>query len=314
MSAADTERDIQPFTLGSTPQRLRSARGRRDLIAGLLFILPAGIGFGVFYVYPTVRGIYYSFTTYSLLSPPKWTGLHNYDRLIRDDVLWRSVVVTVEFVFVTVVLQTLISMVVALLMHRLTRSLVVRGVVLFPFLISGVGVALAWFWMADFQIGIINEGLRGLGLPAVAFFGDTHTALLSVAFVSVWRGMGYTALLIFAGLLTIPSQVFEAAALVGATGMKMLRRITFPLLRPVLAMVLVLTVIGSFQVYDIVAVTTKGGPIDATRVLSYYIYQLAFTQSDFGYASAISVVLFLVLAVVSFAQLRLMRADQSDLA
>ncbi|MFJ4828896.1 carbohydrate ABC transporter permease [Streptomyces sp. NPDC088747] len=287
---------------------------RKESLQGLLFVLPACIGFAVFYLWPTVRGIYYSFTEYSVLSPPTWVGLENYTHMVHDDVFWKSLVVTVEFVVLTVVLQTVVSMGIAMLMHRLTNSLLIRGVILFPFLISGVVVALAWFWIADYQIGIANELLRHLGANGTPFFGDTGTALLTVAFVSVWRGMGYTALLLFAGLLTIPPQVYEASALDGASGLRTFRSITLPLLRPVVAMVLVLTVIGSFQVFDIIAVTTKGGPVDATRVISYYIYQLAFTQSQFGYASAISVVLFVVLAIVSFVQLRLMRANQSDLA
>lgn len=277
-------------------------------------MLPACVGFAAFYLWPTIRGIYFSFTQYSVLSPPTWIGLKNYTQMIHDDVFWKSVVVTVEFVVITVVVQTVVSMVIAMLMHRVARSVLVRGVILFPFLISGVVVALAWFWMGDYQIGIINEAIRGLGFAGVPFFGQSSTALLTVAFVSVWRGMGYTALLLFAGLLTIPPQVYEASALDGASGLRAFRSITVPLLRPVLAMVLVLSVIGSFQVFDIVAVTTKGGPVDATRVLSYYIYQLAFTESDFGYASAISVVLFVVLALISFIQLRLMRANRSDLA
>jgi multiple sugar transport system permease protein len=304
------------------PPRGRAARAaggrprgaRRETLAGLLFVLPACVGFAAFYLWPTIRGIYYSFTEYSVLTPPSWIGADNYTRMFHDDVFWKSVVVTVEFVGITVIAQTAISMGIAMLMHRVTSSLVVRGVILFPFLISGVVVALAWFWMADYQIGIINEFIRDLGGDGVPFFGQTGTALLTVAFVSVWRGMGYTALLLFAGLLTIPPQVYEASSLDGASPLRTFRSITLPLLRPVLAMVLVLTVIGSFQVFDIIAVTTKGGPVDATRVLSYYIYQLAFTQSEFGYASAISVVLFVVLAIISFVQLRLMRANQSDLA
>jgi multiple sugar transport system permease protein len=126
--------------------------------------------------------------------------------------------------------------------------------------------------------------------------------------------MGYTALLVFAGLQTIPSYVYEAAEVDGSTEWKTFWRITLPLLRPVLVMVLVVTMIGSFQIFDTVAVTTQGGPINATRVIYYYIYERAFTRFDFGYASAMALVLFAILAVVSLLQLRLLRAKESDLA
>ena len=126
--------------------------------------------------------------------------------------------------------------------------------------------------------------------------------------------MGYTALLVFAGLQTIPKYVYEAAEVDGSTEWKTFWRITLPLLRPVLVMVLVVTMIGSFQIFDTVAVTTQGGPINATRVIYYYIYERAFTRFDFGYASAMAMVLFAILAVVSLLQLRLLRAKESDLA
>jgi multiple sugar transport system permease protein len=126
--------------------------------------------------------------------------------------------------------------------------------------------------------------------------------------------MGYTALLVFAGLQTIPAYVYEAAEVDGSTEWKTFWRITLPLLRPVLVMVLVVTMIGSFQIFDTVAVTTQGGPINATRVIYYYIYERAFTRFDFGYASAMALVLFAILALVSLLQLRLLRAKESDLA
>jgi multiple sugar transport system permease protein len=121
-------------------------------------------------------------------------------------------------------------------------------------------------------------------------------------------------LLVFAGLQTIPAYLYEAASVDGSTEWKSFWRITMPLLRPILALVMVITVTGSFQVFDTVAVTTRGGPVNATRVLQYYIYQKGFAQGQFGYASAISVALFLILAIVAVVQLRVLRAGESDLA
>jgi multiple sugar transport system permease protein len=186
-------------------------------------------------------------------------------------------------------------------------------VLLFPYLIANVVVALLWFWLFDYQIGIVNAALDALGISKQAFFGNEHLAIPTIAFVNTWRHMGYTALLIFAGLQAIPRSVYEAGSLDGASESKMFWHITMPLLRPILVLVLVITVTGSFQVFDTVAVTSRGGPGNASRVIQLYIYEQAFNRQHFGYASAISVVLFVLLLVVAVAQLKLLRGDKSDL-
>jgi multiple sugar transport system permease protein len=234
--------------------------------------------------------------------------------MLHDSFFWNALVVTVEYVVINIGLQTVLAVGIAMLMYRLTQSITVRAIVLAPYLVANVVVALVWYWMLDFQIGIVNEGLSWIGIDPIAFFGDSHWAIPTVAGINVWRHMGYTALLVFAGLQTIPKYVYEAAEVDGSTEMQTFWRITLPLLRPVLVMVLVVTMIGSFQIFDTVAVTTQGGPINATRVLYYYIYERAFTRFDFGYASAMAMVLFAILAVVSLLQLRLLRAKESDLS
>jgi multiple sugar transport system permease protein len=280
----------------------------------MIFLGPAAVGFVVFYIWPTLRGAYLSFTEYSLLSAPKFNGLDNYQRMLHDSFFWNALGVTVEYVVINIGLQTVLAIGIAMLMYRLTKSITVRAVVLLPYLVANVVVALVWYWMLDYQVGIVNQALSWIGIDPVAFFGDSHWAIPTVALINVWRHMGYTALLVFAGLQTIPAYVYEAAEVDGAGELKTFWRITLPLLRPVLAMVLVVTMIGSFQIFDTVAVTTQGGPINATRVIYYYIYERAFTRFDFGYASAMALVLFAILAVVSLVQLRLLRAKESDLA
>jgi multiple sugar transport system permease protein len=287
--------------------------GRRETGVALLFLSPALLGFLVFFLWPTLRGFYLSLTEYSLLQPPEFIGLDNYQELVKDPQFWNSLKVTLEYVFINIGLQTTLALGLAVLLHRLTASTLLRGVVLLPYLIANVVVALLWYWMADYNLGVLNQVLGWLNIGPIAFFGDSNLAIPTIAFVNVWRHLGYTALLIFAGLQTIPKDVYEAASMDGATEWQTFRRITMPLLRPVLFLVLMLTVIGSWQIFDTVAVTTRGGPVNATRVIQYYIYDRAFTRYDFGYASAVSVVLFFILAGVAFAQFRLMRADESDL-
>ncbi|MGW7680263.1 carbohydrate ABC transporter permease [Kribbella sp. NPDC054772] len=292
--------------------------GRRrslgDLKVAMIFLAPATLGFVVFYIWPTLRGAYLSFTEYSLLSAPKFNGLANYERMVHDSFFWNALGVTVEYVVLNIGLQTVLAVGIAMLMYRLTKSITVRAIILAPYLVANVVVALVWYWMLDVQVGVVNTFLGWVGIDPIAFFGDSHWAIPTVAGINVWRHMGYTALLVFAGLQTIPSYVYEAAEVDGSTEWKTFWRITLPLLRPVLVMVLVVTMIGSFQIFDTVAVTTQGGPINATRVIYYYIYERAFTRFDFGYASAMALVLFAILAVVSLLQLRLLRAKESDLA
>ncbi|HEY0473743.1 MAG TPA: sugar ABC transporter permease [Kribbella sp.] len=299
-------------TTSAPPSRRRRSLG--DLKVAMIFLAPATVGFVVFYIWPTLRGAYLSFTQYSLLSAPHFNGLQNYQRMVQDSFFWNALVVTVEYVVINIGLQTVLAVGIAMLMYRLTQSITVRAVVLLPYLVANVVVALVWYWMLDFQVGIVNQLLTWIGINPIAFFGDSHWAIPTVALINVWRHMGYTALLVFAGLQTIPKYVYEAAEVDGSTEMKTFWRITLPLLRPVLVMVLVVTMIGSFQIFDTVAVTTQGGPINATRVIYYYIYERAFTRFDFGYASAMALVLFAILAVVSLLQLRLLRARESDLA
>ena len=135
----------------------------------------------------------------------------------------------------------------------------------------------------------------------------------SIALINIWEYVGYTALLLFAGLQSIPGSVYEAAGMDGASESQMFWLVTVPLLRPVLVFVAVTSVIGSFQIFDTIAITTKGGPVNATNVLNYYIYNQAFTRFNMGYATAISMVLFLILIFISMAQMRIMRAGESDM-
>ncbi len=297
--------------VASRKKQRRVVNSRQTRYA-LIFLIPAGIGLFFFYLLPALRGFYFSFTDYAVLTPEKWTGLANYRRLIHDPLFWNAVKVTVYYVVLNIGFQTIIAIVLAVLLQRLTNSTLIRGMALLPYFIANVVVALVWYFMMDYQIGIVNEIFTWVGLDRVAFFGESAWAIPTVAFINVWRHMGYTALLVFAGLQTINRTVYEAADIDGAGEGRKFFSITLPLLRPVLAMVLVVTLTGSFQIFDTVAITTKGGPINATRVIYYYIWDLAFGQLDFGYASAIAMVLFVLLFGISLIQLRLMRAGESD--
>lgn len=289
--------------------------GRRKDDTGLavLFILPALIGFLAFLVWPTLRGIYLSFTTFNLLTPPRWVGLDNYVRMVNDPIFWNAMKVTLYYVVVNIFFQTVLALVIAVMMQRLTKKTWLRAIVLTPYLVSNVVAAMIFLWILDFQLGIGNHLLTLVGLDRIPFLTSDTWVIPTIAGINVWRHVGYTALLIFAGLQTIPETVYEAGRVDGASENRMFFSITLPLLRPILALVLIITIVGSFQVFDTVAIATAGGPVNASRVLQFYIYDLAFGRFQFGYASALSVALLVVLVVISFVQYKVSNADSTDL-
>lgn len=285
----------------------------RENIAGWLFVLPALLGFAIFYVYPAIRAIAISFTDWNLLRAPRFIGVTNYVKLFNDDKFWQALRATAIYVVVNVPIQVIIGVGIAVLLDRLTKSVFTRAVVILPFLISNVTAAMVFLWLLDPILGIVNSGIEALGFPAVPFFTSPDFAIYSIVLVNVWRYSGFTALLFYAGLQAIPRSLYEAARIDGAGENTSFWKITLPLLRPVMVFVLVTNIVGSFQIFDTVAVATKGGPANSTNVLLYYIYNNAFSFSRMGYASAMSVVLFIGLVVFTLIQLRVMRGSTSDL-
>ncbi len=296
-----------------SPPALRRPRLGAEAWTGWLMVLPALLGFVVFFAWPALRALEISFTEWNLLRPPRDVGWANYARLWDDAAFWRGLELAGWYALMNIPLQTALGLGLAVAMDRLTRSLFVKSVVLLPYLLSNVLVALVWLWMLDPVLGAVNHVLAALGGERQAFFGSPDQALASVAAVNIWRHMGLVALLFLAGLQNIPRSLYEAAALEGAGEWQTFRRVTLPLLRPVLVFVLVTSVTGSFQVFDTVVVTTKGGPEDATKLIVPYIVQNAFGYLKMGYASAMSMVLCAVMVAYTVMQMRVMRANESDL-
>ncbi|MEV6862428.1 sugar ABC transporter permease [Streptosporangium subroseum] len=298
-------------TAETPARRVRKPRG--DAPVAWLFLLPALIGFVAFYLVPTVRGFWISFTDWNLLSDPKFVGLDNYREMVQDAKFWNALRITAEYVVINIGSQTVLALAIAVLMDRLTKSVLVRAAIVVPWLVPNVTVAIVTLFMLDHNVGFVNHVLDMFGIEPQAFYGDSDQAIPTIALVNTWRNMGYTALLFFAGMQMIPRNLYEAAAIDGAGEWMLFRRITLPLLRPVMVLVLVVSIIGSFQIFDTVAVTTKGGPADATRVIYYYIYQKAFNEFHMGYAAAMAVALFLILILLTVTQMRMLRAADSDL-
>ncbi|ATX75977.1 carbohydrate ABC transporter permease [Reinekea forsetii] len=279
-----------------------------------LFILPALIGFLVFYAWPAARAVAISFTDWNLLSDSTFVGFDNYLEMFQDEQFLNGMKLSGYYVLLNIPLQTALGLFLAVAMDRLTKSIFVKATLLLPYLMSNVLVAMVWLWMLDPILGIINALVDTLGLSTQAYLGDPDQALVSVAAINIWRHMGLVAMLFLAGLQTIPRYLYEAAGLEGASEWQMFQKITLPLLRPVMVFVLVTSVTGSFQIFDTIAVTTSGGPLDSTRVIVYYIVQNAFSFYRMGYASAMSVTLCAAMLLYTLFQMHIMRASESDLA
>jgi multiple sugar transport system permease protein len=302
------------LSFSSRWRRSLHANRRAEALTGWALVLPAFIGFALFYALPTLRAIEISFTDWNLLRPPRFVGLDNYAAMLEDGRFWNGMKLALYYVLLNIPLQTVLGLGLAVAMDRLTKSLFVKSVVLLPYLLSNVLVAMVWLWMLDPVLGLVNHAIAALGLERQPFFGGADQAMLTVAGVNIWRHMGLVAMLFLAGLQNIPRTLYEAAALEGAREWQMFKRVTLPLLRPVMVFVLVTSVTGSFQIFDTIAVTTNGGPLDSTRVIVHYIVQNAFSFYKMGYASAMSMTLALVMVAYTVIQMRILRANESDLA
>ena len=296
-----------------TTHRQPRLAARREALYAWAFVAPSLIGFLVFFAVPSVRGLLMSFTNWDLLRPAKFVGLANYVRLFSDADFLHALKVTAYYVLMNIPIQTTLALGIALMMDKFSKSTIIRGILVLPWLLPNIVVALIWLWLLDPTMGFLNQIIMALGFQRQPFLGSIDQAMPTIAAINIWRHAGYTAILIYAGLQTIPKEVYEAAAIDGANERQMFFGITIPLLRPVLVFVLVTTIIGSFQIFDTIAITTKGGPVDATRVVYWYIYEYAFVRFKMGYATTISVALFVILITITFIQMRYFNANSSDL-
>ena len=285
----------------------------RESYAAWIFIAPALIGFFTFYLMPAFRALYISLTDWNLLRAPKFIGWANFPKLWNDSAFWDSMKVTLLYVIYNIPIQTVIGLLLAVLLARLGRSVFLRSMILAPYLIANVIAGIIWFWMLDPLLGFGNAVLKWMAIGPVPFFSDQHLALPTVAVVNIWRHMGLTALLFYTGMQAIPKDIYEAARIEGAGPWRSFFGITLPLIRPTMVFVLVTSIIGSFQVFDTIAVTTLGGPNYATRTIVWYIYENGFVNFRMGYASALSCALFVCLAIVTLVQMRILRSGQSEL-
>jgi raffinose/stachyose/melibiose transport system permease protein len=261
------------------------------------FMLPAALVAGVLFLYPTVAAFYFSLTRWSL-NEATFIGLENYAQFFREPFLAQGLVNTLVFGVVTSGLKVVLGLLLALL---LTSDIFGRGylraVVFFPVLVSTVGVGITFTIMMHPTQGLINETLAIFGIKGPGWLTDPKLALLSVAFVDVWRGVGLATVIYIAGLVSIPTEYYEASKIDGATALQRFWNVTLPLVRPATVTVIILSLIGGLRSFDLIWAMTKGGPGFVSDVIASVIYK-QYQAGFYGLSTAGNVVLFMVVAVI----------------
>lgn len=271
-----------------------------------LYILPALVCLAVFILWPTVYSLILSTQSWDFLSSSRpFIGLQNYRDLFASSEFQNSLWVTFIFVLVSVPIRMALALGLAHLVVRESRlNRVLRAVYFLPVVSSSVAIALVWRWLFNTDAGLVNALFRAFGGEGVPWLINPNAALAAIIIVTIWQQLGYDIVLFIAGLQAIPKDYLEAARIDGATAWATFRAITWPLLSPTTFFILVISVIGSFQVFAIVNVMTEGGPALGTDVLVHLLYRRAFIFFDIGRASALSVVLLVLLLILTFVQFR----------
>lgn len=282
------------------PRRQTSPRQRQDLWNGLLFASPAIIGLLVFVAYPIAASVYFSFTSYSVLQPPRWTGLENYRTLLFDDPLfYKTMWNTVYIAVFTIPLSVITAMGLAMLLNLNVRGQAFyRTIFYLPTIVPFVASSILWIWIYNPQYGILNTLLWQVGIPGPGWISDPDWAKPALIIMNLWTVGGWMVIYL-AGLQDVPQELYEAADLDGASWYAKTRHLTVPFMSPYILFSVILMLIGIFQFFTQVAVMTNGGPADSTRVFALYMYQNAFTYFKMGYASAMAWMLFVVVVILT---------------
>jgi multiple sugar transport system permease protein len=283
----------------------RTRTQRNEIRAAVLFLLPNLLGFVVLTAAPVLASFGLSLFDWKLLAPPSFIGLANFRELFTDPLFWKSVANTAYFVFLKVPFTVAIALGLAVLLNRkvLGKNLI-RTVLFLPVICSAVSVALIWQPLFEQSSGLLNRIVHLFGGKGVPWLSSTSWAMPSVIAVAVWKEVGYVMVIFLAGLQGIPRSYYEAARVDGANVFQEFFRITLPLISPTTFFVMVTSIIGAFQVFDLTSILTQGGPGNATNTIVMYIFQSAFRNFRMGYASAMAMVLFLIILVFTLVQNR----------
>ena len=279
----------------------------------VLFLLPAVAIYLVFAIYPTISVVEYSFTDWNGISPDReYIGLANYERLFTDKIFWEAFRNTFVWSGVIIVINVGLGLVIAAMLARVWKArLIIQTAIVLPVVISPMAVATIWRWMYQPK-GVINQVLEaiGLGVLKTPWLGSPDAVLYALAFAHSWSTLGLGVVIFLAGLQAVDEDLYEAARVDGATPIQSFRFVTLPALRPVTAVVFILTLTQSFKVFDIVWATTQGGPIRFSEILSTYMYKRGALENDYGYGAAIGIALLVIVSLATVIYMQIQYRDE----
>ncbi len=283
---------------------------RRSERHGYLFALPYGIFFLAFVAFPLVFSLILVFHRWNIVTPMEWVGLKNFERLVRDPLFLKSIGNTLTFLLIHIPLQIVVALGFATLLHsRIRFRSFFRAVYFLPVVVSGVAVTILWQQLYAFDYGVLNALLNSVGLPSIPWIVDAGWAMPSIAIMATWKNVGIYIVLFLVGLQTIPSELYEAASIDGATRMRQFFHITLPMLNPTMIVILVLSTIGGFSLFIEPYVLTGGGPMQSTLSAVLYIYNQAFYFGHMGYAATLGFVFALIIFTVVALQRKVVETE-----
>jgi multiple sugar transport system permease protein len=309
VSAGGAHADVAPrVSLGRRISRVLL----RDGTLAYLFIAPAFVLLTVLVAYPFALSLWLATSDSTVARAGTFIGLRNFRELLGDDIFRQTIQNSFVFTAVSVLAKTVLGLALALLLQRTLRfKRFVRGAILLPWVVPTALSTLAWWWMFDNTYSVINWTLQKLGLisEALPWLADPYLAMASVIVVNVWRGLPFFAVTILAGLVSIPQEMYDAAAADGAGRLQRFRHVTLPLLKPVILIVTLFSTIFTVSDFNIVFVLTRGGPMNLTHLIATLSYAVGLSGGEIGRGAAISLAFFPILVTVVWLQLRVIRRD-----
>jgi len=297
----------------ATAARLRTRRYDPNRV-GKYFLLPALIVYAGFFIYPFVTSVYLSFTQWNGVSPPVFTGLANYAHLVADGEMWHALKNNLIWVVLGTAVPVAIGLVLStVLWTGVKGSIFFRTVYFLPLVVSPVVVGVIWGWIYNPLFGVLNRSLKmaGLSFLATGWLGNPNTALYAVLVTAIWGHLGFCVVVLFSALQKVDNELVDAATLDGASAVQRFWYVILPQISPVLTMVIVYTVIGGFNVFDVVYIMTQGGPANASEVIATYTYQKSFQENEVGYGAALSMVMTIIALLAAVVTLKL-RSREED--
>lgn len=278
-----------------------------DTLWGYFFIAPTLIGLLIFYIFPLFQTIYFSFTKWGAFGKYEWSGIENYKKLLEDPNVWLAFKNTFVYTICMVPISIALSIFVAVLLNQKIRGVsLYRTLYFLPVVTMPVAVAMVWKWLYNSDFGLINHLLSLLSIEGPRWLTDPKIALYSIILVGIWSSVGYNMVIFLSGLQGIPNSLYEAASIDGAGPFYKFFRITIPLLTPTIFFVTIITLIGAFQVFDLVfmMIGTTNPAIEQTQTVVYLFYKYAFAMNDKGLAAAIAFVLFILILIITIIQVK----------